>query len=472
MTSRTDDDPTCPKPSVESSTERNGQRKNIPRLQHALFEPVLKEIDREEFAFGTPASEEAHFDSHWIDFDHSEVSIVDWHNLPRSGPRKSEFHTNKLSNCLTIAIKSIFAKLRRFIFFFQPSSFVHLTMADKDNATKKAPPKDLPRHPQDEVCKLDPTMAFKLKNHPHAPSNRGMGVNLAQKEPVPVCTDKQGNSFPFNERANKAGLHAASIIVADMAHRKDEAIKALEKKAAEDAAEAEDDETVDPTAPQKKKQIIRIGERKSSDTLFRDWLKALVKDGNCAVEGMNKRRLNLCWNVMAGFNSDDANFNPALDRIQGVSHKVRLGIIPSKTDELTAAMKAVIACCLETTSDNKTKGNGPWTLPIVHILNGHFKARGHPQITFHHKEDADKLLEPVRQSHNTSIWFDKNGKRTEACVEGRQTVRRHVIAFLEQVAGLKDVQKMIPKDLGPLDEEDLEASKQPAAKKRRVVNVD
>ena len=92
--------------------------------------------------------------------------------------------------------------------------------------------------------------------------------------------------------------------------------------------------------------------------------------------------------------------------------------------------------------ENKTRGEGQWTFPGVHLLNGHLIARKMTPISFSHIMDADEACKDgERASHDKTIWT----QRKKARIENRPSALNQYKAFAKDVFG-KDFK--LPEDEG------------------------
>ena len=166
------------------------------------------------------------------------------------------------------------------------------------------------------------------------------------------------------------------------------------------------------------------------------------------------------WRIFRGFNNgqdlhEDEDYQPGLNSelmdIACTWAKIRLGHIPYELDEFRAAIKAVQLYYLDNVSDNKVIGKGPWTLPAVHLLNGHLKEREFTPIAFSPFEDEDERVErDERQAHSTQIWVIHEGDHSRTRMRAHVENRPHVIRELQRIVNEVDGgDPQLATDVGP-----------------------
>ena len=152
---------------------------------------------------------------------------------------------------------------------------------------------------------------------------------------------------------------------------------------------------------------------------------------------------------MCGFNDgtieEENTFNGELHWIAVTYAKIRMGVIPYPGDKLRAAMHAVQLYYLEKCTDNTVTGKGAWTLPVVHLLNGHL-VHGHnaTPIAFKPGQDDDENCEKNERKNN-SREIHVNGNMIK--VESRDSVIRELRGIIRDYDGGDPVE--IPPDEGP-----------------------
>lgn len=306
--------------------------------------------------------------------------------------------------------------------------------------------------------KIPEVPAASIKMYPYTPTPIGLGIELNTQVPHQVWVTTSGDSFQFNERKNKYGLMLATSIVEEVRKTFDakrEKVKANEKSGNMDL----------------KKEACRVGERDSCDRVFLAEGQRLSSLGNFAPEKITTRQLKLCWHVMCGFNVSGNGFNLKLEEILLDFCRIRLGICPSETDEFTAAISAVQKAFLRTTKDTKQTGNGIWTLPLVHLLNGHLHARRMTTLAINADATKDEDMEVFRANHTKSIWIsvmkNNHAEIKEIKVESRPLVREQLTSFLVS----HDPDAQVPNELPEPQEQDEDDNKHDRpSKKRRTLN--
>ena len=188
----------------------------------------------------------------------------------------------------------------------------------------------------------------------------------------------------------------------------------------------------------------------------------LINLADYAPEPLNQRRRTVMWNILCGFNEYNDG-NQVLDEILSTFCRIRFGDIPKDCDEFAAAVWAVKIYYDDVTPDSVDTGPGMWTLPIVHLLNGHMLHRGMTPLAFHHLgEQDDHVATHERATHSNSIWLN----REQAKVESREHIRAEMRRFLTDHMNSHFPE---PEDEGPPEEGDHE--EEPPAQRRRVLHL-
>ena len=242
-------------------------------------------------------------------------------------------------------------------------------------------------------------------------------MNLAENtNAARVFITENHDAVPCNEPNNLYAKKVLALVVQRMRYQKDAGVD-------------EDN------------RINRVGERPAFAAVMTHEIEELAKEQGFSPERATKRRIDVIWRIMCGFNNGDDIFeeedeqpvwNPHLADIACKWAKIRLGMTPYYVDEFTAAMKATQLYYQENVTDNRVIGEGPWTLPVVHLLNGHLVAREYTPIAFHQSGERDEQIERTeRAAHSNTIWTQ--GKR--ALVENREDVIKQLIEIVEDHEG-------------------------------------
>ena len=159
---------------------------------------------------------------------------------------------------------------------------------------------------------------------------------------------------------------------------------------------------------QKTKKGTRIGAAASLHQVLLDEQYRFCKLGQIAPEALGERRLKIYANIFKGFNVASDPHNRVLDQIIGIYAKIRLVMAPEyafRHDEYEAMAKAVILYYREVQGDQGKNGHGAWTLPAVHLLNGHLVARKLIPLTFDPDIHEDrKIAQGMRVLYDTKVW--------------------------------------------------------------------
>ena len=367
----------CPKLSTafRLDTERN---------DNARLKPVLNELQSQPSRIRNRAQIEIHHGAQ-IEIYHGVDKLF--------GSFRAVFHR------ATVAIKSTLIKLKS---NQQP---FHLTMSSplpvRDATTITNPPLDYYKVPQEGTLTCR-TIPFVSKDQ------AGIGTMLTSKDEMEsVLVNANGDAIRLNETKNPYAVKIASLVLLDMRKRKDELKQA--------------------------KKGIRMGERLSFDTIITKEMQTMADQaGYDHEEKLLDRRRNTFWYIMRGFNTTDGSkFNDALDDILYLFIERRMGIVAGEFDEFEAAVNAVQDYYVNKQSkDNKTRGEGQWTFPAVHLLNGHLIARRMTPISFHPEMDMDEACKTnERATHDKTIWTGG----VKARVETRTNVLDQYKAFMMEV---------------------------------------
>ena len=309
-----------------------------------------------------------------------------------------------------------------------------------DNNGNNPPVVQPPTNPPDAFYQLPPALAVEMRITNYRGNDQGVGVYM-NPHPVThhVLATPDGDACKLCEPTNLYAKYCLGKILHDMRDRMNQ---------------------IDGTPG----GITRVGEKASCNRVMEAEAERLMDLGLYDQEDITQRRLAVYWRVMCGFNTDNDD-NAVLDDILVNFARVRLGDINKNCDELGAAVWAVKKYYDDTTDDSNDTGPGMWTLPVVHLLNGHMIHHGYTPIAFHHLGDTDEHIGLTeRAAHSDTIHL--NG--APAKVENRETVRNDLIAFCND---LMDLNFPIPDDEGPPadNDDDVQA---PPAQRRRVLQLD
>ena len=322
------------------------------------------------------------------------------------------------------------------------------TMADNNNNPPPPEAIQAPTQPPAAFYNLPDNVTTTMRVANYRAGN-GIGVFLA---PVPttanVLATPVGDAAKMNEPTNRYAVKCLSLVIADMRHRTDNR-----------PARDDDDDEGTPN----RGGINRVGERQSVNTVMVRQAEELITLGNYEPEVLTQRRLTVYWNLMSGFNSDDDN-NEALDMVLFHFCRVRLGDLNKDCDEFSAAVWAVKSYYNDTIADSVDQGKGMWTLPAVHLLNGHMIHRGMTPIAFHQDAEQDEQVALTERAANSvTIWL--NGEQCK--IESREAVRNELLTFLHEEMGMD---WEIPDDEGPPSDDDSNDGA-PPAQRRRVLHL-
>lgn len=292
---------------------------------------------------------------------------------------------------------------------------------------------------------LPPEQTLDKKTLPYA-STGSLGIMLQEHRKIAtVFATPSGDAIPFNEPKNEYGLKIAGLIVADMRLRKDSAAATLDTPKKGDSA---------------KKSGGKLGERASFDLVLRQEQERLADLLQIEGEPLNDRRLKAMWKVMVGFRPSPGP-NVELDAILLGFAKIRLGVFAFRYqyDEFGAATRACQDYYLCTIKDNSAIGVGEWTLPLIHLLNGHMIQRGLTPIEFSPFRAVDEELHAIRKTHNRDVWDGD----IDFIVEARENVVKELQDFATEVMGtaIED-----PPTGSEKTGEDSDEAKRPAKKHR------
>lgn len=281
-----------------------------------------------------------------------------------------------------------------------------LTMTEQDNF-----------FPSKEFYSLGSIKDVKQRRLPYAGSDLGMGIQLPDNKPVTkVYANGQNAAARFNEPENFYGQRILAKTMDLMTARSKKTIAELQTE-----------------SPGKK--INRVGEREFMDKVFKEESELLNSQAGYdpeSLESMTNRRLTVMWNIMSGFNTDHDG-NLVLDEITLTYAKVRAGEIGLHQDEMGAAVYAVQKYFRRVIKDCKDEGTGMWTLPAVHLLNGHLIHRGLTALAFHPVMEHDDLIRDEQRKVNSEVkWISSDGEglnKRAVYVESRDSVREELIHY-------------------------------------------
>ena len=235
---------------------------------------------------------------------------------------------------------------------------------------------------------------------PYQP-RKGLGIQISLDPLHSVYVNDNGDAARFNEPKNEYGQYLLSLCFA--AHR-DRTIK---------AEQAKRNNTKAPTGE----------ERMILDETFRQESIRLTEAACFQSETFNSKHRNYLHTIMRDFNKPipDKIGNRALERIMLRYFQIRLGFDPYDLDEFEAAMKAIQLDYISRRETTKCEGEGPWTLPIVHLLNGHLLHREYKPITFRTDYDDDQEFSvPLRKEHSRKTFIDGETAQVETREDERE----------------------------------------------------
>ena len=274
-------------------------------------------------------------------------------------------------------------------------------MADEQPPQADAPVVPQVVGPPDSFYKIDDDIpGLEEKNLPYAANNQGLGVNLAPSiHGRVVLATSNFDTVTLNEPENLYAKKILAMVINKMRLKKNTGVVRTPNS----------------------NRINRVSERDHFDDVMAAQIYELADEQGHIVEPATHRRLGVIWNVMCGFNDgtieEENTFNGELHWIAVTYAKICMGVIPYPGDELRAAMHAVQLCYLKKCTDNTVTGKGAWTLPVVHLLNGHL-VHGHhaTPIAFKPTYKADENCEKNEHENNSRvIYVDGNKIKVESC---------------------------------------------------------
>ena len=275
-----------------------------------------------------------------------------------------------------------------------------------------------------------PPNGLKLETKPYAP-RQGMGIRIAiDIDPMPVQVNDRGDMARFNEPDNHYGMYVLSKTMDILSQKKKEA---SERRLRSDDTDNEEEEDKDDIEKTKSTAGLSV-ERTMVTKLFQAESKKMTNDMGMQKDHCTTYHGKYLHMLMRGFNTNDM-YNPHLTELLTFFCKIRLGYLPFNLCELYSAMKAVQLHFLDK-SFGGAEGAGPWTLPALHLLNGHLIARKWDRLNLRLEyEDDEQHAAPRRAEVSDTIWI----KDKKVQVEKRPTVRMRMINFLKEVQGDKFV---------------------------------
>ena len=224
---------------------------------------------------------------------------------------------------------------------------------------------------------------------------------IGKREVYALGNDPNATRFPCNETGNSYAMYVFAQIAAEIT-------KVKTTPPPQSDSEDDDEEiAAAPAAP--KKKSTRVGERDIAIAVMKreaQRLNSLAGYGD--AEAITTRMARVYWHILKGF-CCDGKYNGHLAHVMLTFVKIRLGSIPRSGDELRAAMMAFQEMHKDFVADSKfSVGLGYWTLPLVHLLNGHMIHIGATPIAFHQemKEDG-KVEERDRRENSKSIYVKR-----------------------------------------------------------------
>ena len=257
--------------------------------------------------------------------------------------------------------------------------------------------------------------ALAIRTLPYSQTPKGMGMMLCTMDLHQVMSNPTGDRSRFNEPENLYGRVILSLSFIKAHERQDQGRAARSK--------GEKGET--------KEERIFVG------LVFAAEAKRLALLADMNVEHFNTKHRQYAHAIMRGFNTDPHETgNTRLENLTDVYFRIRLGYEPYDLDEYTAAMKAVQVDYTSKPFATMSDGQGPWTLPIVHLLNGHLVFRKMAPIAFRPRYTDDEAhAKHAREKNSRTVWI--NGERAQ--IERRSDVREQMFQFLKaRDAELKD----------------------------------
>lgn len=320
------------------------------------------------------------------------------------------------------------------------------TMADRHNEAPQAPA--FPPQPPNAFYALDAGQESEMRLTNYR-NTTPLGVYLAPHPTTAnVVTTPTGDCVHLNEPNN---LYAKKLLTKIIYHMR----ARQENRAAENEDNDDDDEV-----PTPRRAGNRIGERRSMDAIMNHEAERLIDLGNYTPEPITQRRRQVYRLVLCGFTTETYT-NETLDQILVNFVRIRLGDFPKDCDELGAAVWAVKMFYDDVVPDSNESGRGLWTLPVVHLLNGHMIHRGMFPLAFHQDGDRDEQIgNNERAAHSDTIWIE--GERAK--VENREVVITQFRDFATEMGITIDEIE----DEGPPEEPDAQG---PPAQRRRILHL-
>ena len=258
----------------------------------------------------------------------------------------------------------------------------------------------------------DKALALLTMSYPENPTNK-LGIYIppamGKREVFSLGNDPNATRFPCNEPKNEY----AKFLLAKIAD-KITTIKNAPPSDSDSEAEDEDEEEVVASPKGKKKTPKRISERQIAITVMKEEAARLNElAGFGDGEPITTRMAKVYWHVLKGF-TDTSEYNETLDDAMFLFVKIRLGMIPRAGDEFQAAMMAFQEMHKTFITDTKfSVGLGYWTLPLVHLLNGHMIQLECTPIAFHQLMDKDKEVEGHdRRKNSKPIYVNRKSSES------------------------------------------------------------
>ena len=290
--------------------------------------------------------------------------------------------------------------------------------------------------PSASFYKVNPTIRLAPRILPYTEKNKGLGINLFAdfREPVEVMANSRRDCIRFNEPTNQYGLYLVALIIDKVRNFVINEKSGTPSTPASATRSAKKRKIEDQDGSPQKRGGGDLPEGRYCIEVIVEEHERLTKLAEFPTEKINPSRHAPTYKaVMNAFNTD-GRCNKALDDILIFFIKIRLGMIPDEGSEFKAAVTACQQYYLTRTSDVKSAGSGPWTLPLVHLLNGHLYHVKLPTITFLPTRDDDvKFAEPERVKNSKTIWVmhPTKNKKVECSVETRYDV---IKAYKDYVA--------------------------------------
>ena len=178
----------------------------------------------------------------------------------------------------------------------------------------------------------------------------------------------------------------------------------------------------------------RVGEDISIDYVLAQEVNRLSALARHEPSTPGSRACRLFRSLLKGYN-DEGN-NSELDTIVRNFIEVRLGITGYDTDEYGAAIRAVLLKWEENNGVSAPRLSY-WTLPFVHLLNGHLQAEQLPPIAFHPRMERNlELKRGHRALTSNTIWvINEQNEHVQAKVENRPEVIAEYVRWMEDNFG-------------------------------------